>query len=187
MAVTGEGHAWNAVRLDGRWYLIDVTWDSGFLDGSAFTKKYRSDYLFTLPEAFGIDHFPDDERWQLVPKPIARGEFFRQPMMSPRFFTDGLVLVEPNRSQVSVHGSIDITMKNPRGLFVLASASPTGSHGVTSTKDCVADKPTQRSPDGIVHVRCSFASPGRYDVHLFSNAAEFGSYAYVGQLGVNAD
>ncbi|MDB4994988.1 MAG: hypothetical protein JWM74_2420, partial [Myxococcaceae bacterium] len=187
MAVTGEGHAWNAARLDGRWYLIDATWDSGFLEGSKFTKKYRSDYLFTLPEAFGVDHFPDDERWQLVSKPIARGEFFRQPMMSPRFFTDGFVLVDPNRSQVSAHGAIDITIKNPRGLFVLASTSPAGSSGATSGKDCTAEKPAQRGPDGSVHVRCTFPSPGRYDVHLFSNAAEFGSYDYVGQLGVNAD
>ncbi len=187
MAVTGEGHAWNAARLDGRWYLIDATWDSGFLEGSTFTKKYRSDYLFTLPEAFGVDHFPDDERWQLVGKPIARGEFFRQPMMSPRFFTEGLVLVEPNRSQVSARGAIDITIKNPRGLFVLASTSRSGSSGATSGKDCAADKPAQRTPDGSMHVRCTFASPGRYDVHLFSNAAELGSYDYVGQLGVNAD
>jgi transglutaminase-like putative cysteine protease len=187
MAVTGEGHAWNAARLEGRWYLIDSTWDAGYLEGDKFTKKFRSDYLFTPPGAFGVDHFPDDARWQLLDQPIARGEFFRQPMMSPRFFSEGFELVEPNRSQVSAHGAIEVTIKNPRGLFLLASTTPSGVTGARSGTSCTVDKLAQRGPDGAMRLRCSFAAPGRYDLHLFSNAAEFGSYAYVGQLGVNAD
>jgi len=65
----GEGHAWNAAKIQGNWYLIDATWDSGYVDSSGFTKKYRTDYLFVPPEVMVISHFPDAPAWQLLPTP----------------------------------------------------------------------------------------------------------------------
>ena len=57
---TGEGHAWNIAKLDGREYLVDATWDAGSIDGDTFKKDYRTDYYLTPPEIFSIDHFPSD-------------------------------------------------------------------------------------------------------------------------------
>ena len=68
----------------------------------------------------GVTHFPEESEWQLRAPPISRGEFFRQPMMRARFFADGLELVDPTRSQVTVSGSLDMTLRNPRGFFLLA-------------------------------------------------------------------
>ncbi|MCA9708727.1 MAG: transglutaminase domain-containing protein [Myxococcales bacterium] len=34
----GTGHAWNAINLDGRWYLADPTWDAGHVSGDTFSK-----------------------------------------------------------------------------------------------------------------------------------------------------
>jgi hypothetical protein len=76
----GEAHAWNTVKIAGSWHLVDVTWDSGYLDGDAFVKQYRTSYFLTPPEIFGVDHYPRDAHWQLRAPPITRGAFLRQPL-----------------------------------------------------------------------------------------------------------
>jgi hypothetical protein len=74
----GQSHAWNAAKINRQWYLIDPTWNSGYVDRSTgFTKAYKTDYLFPPPEVRGISHFPEDQAWQLRLQPITRGEFLR--------------------------------------------------------------------------------------------------------------
>jgi hypothetical protein len=177
---TGNSHAWNAAKIDGRYYLIDATWDSGSVDGSTFVKGYRTEYLFTPPEVFGLGHFPKQQEWQLRATPISRGDFFRQPMMQPSFFAEERVLLSPTRSQVSVHGSLDVTMRNPRGLFTLASFGPPGSPGSKGTK-CLVEGREE------VKVHCVFPREGRYEVSLFSNTAKSGTYHFVGQVEANSE
>lgn len=74
---TGEGtgrhkfrtnHTWNAVRADSNWYLLDVTWSSGFFyrNNPAFVKNFSDQYFFTSPGQFIKDHEPDDIRWALL-------------------------------------------------------------------------------------------------------------------------
>ncbi len=47
-------HAWNAVCIDKKWYLIDVTWGEG--------------YYLKSPKYFFYDHFPKINRWTLLPE-----------------------------------------------------------------------------------------------------------------------
>ena len=43
----GNGHAWNAVYLDGAWYQVDVTWDdNGYSEG-----KEDNYYYFAIPDS----------------------------------------------------------------------------------------------------------------------------------------
>jgi hypothetical protein len=44
-------HAWNAVRLDGRWWTIDTTWGAGYLSESGFVRQ-ESDVFFMIPRAW---------------------------------------------------------------------------------------------------------------------------------------
>jgi Transglutaminase-like superfamily len=175
---TGEGHAWNAARINGRYYLIDATWDSGSISGTTFKKHYRTEYLFTPPEIIGQTHFPEEARWQLRSPAISRGEFFRQAMMQPSFYAEQRALISPTRSQVTVHGSIDVTMKNPRGLFTLADFTPPGYTGSDGTRCEVKGRDDLR-------VHCAFPSAGRYTVRLFSNTEEAGTYHFIGQVDAN--
>jgi hypothetical protein len=174
--VEGEPHAWNAARIDGRWYLIDATWDSGYLKDRAFVREFRTDYLFVPPALIGVTHFPEDPAWQLRAQPLTRGEFARQPMMRPKFFADGLSLLEPRRSQVTVAREFRMSLDNPRGLFLIVKASRDGGPDV----DCAL------TGAGAVEVTCGPLAPGTYAVRLFTSPVEYGTYQGVGELQVHA-
>ena len=46
-----EAHMWNAVKLDGHWYAVDVTWNSSAAN--------RSKYLLVGSDILDINHFED--------------------------------------------------------------------------------------------------------------------------------
>ncbi len=175
-ALEGYGHAWNAVLLDGEWFLIDATWDDP--SGSA-DKPVRSTYLFTPPKLFAYDHLPEDPAWQLVLKPISEGDFARLPMIAPEIGRYGLTLESPNRSQVSVSGRVEIILANPYGAQLLASAKPErGGTEVTCKDSSTAGKTT---------VTCDLDA-GEFEVRLFAAPAgtRAGRYGYIGSILVNS-
>lgn len=76
-------HAWNAVRLDGKWHLLDVTWSAGFIDGRTY-KKHFTDYFFlTPPDQFIFSHYPHEMKWQLLDSPISHQEYTDWPRPPP--------------------------------------------------------------------------------------------------------
>jgi transglutaminase/protease-like cytokinesis protein 3 len=56
-----EDHVWNAVRIEGRWRLLDCTWGAGKISGGKFIPKFEDHYFFTSPEDFVYDHFPKNK------------------------------------------------------------------------------------------------------------------------------
>ena len=79
-------HDWNIVTIAGKKYIIDCTWDSGYLAGAKFQPKYVTDYLFVNPEYFIYDHFPADNKNQLLNPPISAEAFDALPFLYPLFF-----------------------------------------------------------------------------------------------------
>ena len=99
-------------------------------------------------------------------------------MMTPRFYAEHRELISPTRSQVTVHGPLEIVMRAPPGLFTLAHFHRQGSKDntdcrVTGTED--------------VRVTCALPSAGAYGVDLFSNNEPYGSYQYIGQVEANRE
>jgi len=176
--LSGQGHAWNAARIDGKWYLLDATWDSGFVSGSHFEKRYSTAYFLTPPSVFNLDHLPDNARWQLLETPLTRGEFLRQPALSPLFFASGLELLSPDRSQVDVRGSLEIGLKNPQSVLLLATYE--ARDGLGEPHDCDIDNGD--SP----RITCKFLRPGSYDVKLYRNRQITDPFDFIGQLQANA-
>ena len=76
-------HTWNAVKIEGEWKLIDITWASGYTneDCSDFTFNRNDWYFCTEPSRFAWDHYPQDSSWQLLSQPIAWKEFYRYPLL----------------------------------------------------------------------------------------------------------
>lgn len=72
-------HAWNAVKLDGEWYLLDSTWGGK----DEFFDSLKVSYFLTEPNIFVTTHFPEQEKWQLLPKPISMPEFLKMEEITP--------------------------------------------------------------------------------------------------------
>ena len=50
-----ESHAWNQVKVDGKWYNIDVTWDDPVVSGDYTGDNLRYTY-FLVPDSSFTDH-----------------------------------------------------------------------------------------------------------------------------------
>lgn len=91
--LTDTDHAWNVVKIDGRWRLMDATWGSGYVqtEGKKLVAKQKFDpYWFdTDPKQFIFTHLPEDAQWQLLPGAITLAQYQVMPQLSDDFFKLG--------------------------------------------------------------------------------------------------
>jgi hypothetical protein len=69
-------HAWSATQIEGRWFLFDPTWGSGYVNGRKFYKKINNNYFQAEPAVFIKSHMPFDFMWQFLPYPVTNQEFY---------------------------------------------------------------------------------------------------------------
>lgn len=166
-------HAWNAVRIDGQWRLVDSTWAAGYLSGEdrRFHRKFQPHYFLTEPSAFLINHLPEEPRWQLVERPISKPEYAKLAYLRPAFFTTGLALESHTTTTIEAGRDLTVTLRNPNG----AQMSGHLLRGDTQIKgEHVLIQPADKSRLAI-HVR--FPRAGDYVLRLFTKQAEAeGSY-----------
>ncbi|MEP2935802.1 MAG: transglutaminase domain-containing protein [Gilvibacter sp.] len=64
-------HSWNAIKLNGKWYLCDATWSSGLTDVSSylFEFDYDDSYFLMEPIEFAKNHRPIEATWALITQP----------------------------------------------------------------------------------------------------------------------
>lgn len=70
-------HAWNAVELNGTWYLVDATWAATSLNTTTIKRSIDDKYFLTPPHEFLFNHLPEISAWQLVENPISLATFER--------------------------------------------------------------------------------------------------------------
>ena len=173
--VAGSMHAWNAVKLEGKWYLIDATWDAGSTGDDGFEADYKTDYLLTPPEIFRVTHMPSVDSWQLADPPITRGEFTRLPMLRPSFYASNLALIDIDRSQITTRDALDFRIANPEGRYL----------GVEVETASGQRKRCQVTAGTTTAIHCEFPGPGQHTVLLFHSNTPRGDYQFDGRLLVN--
>lgn len=80
---TTSSHAWNRVKLNGKWYLTDPTWASGYTGDKVrvFTAEFNSHYFLADPNLLILNHYPKETKWQLLESPVSYNEFIRSPVI----------------------------------------------------------------------------------------------------------
>jgi len=120
-------HTWNSVYIDSTWYLLDVTWASGFVSyGNEYIRQYNDFYFLTPPNEFIREHYPEDLQWTLLKDPPVYREFVQSPFRYSGFIKAGLSSYFPTKGviDVSVGDTILIELKaraEVRDLFVSES------------------------------------------------------------------
>lgn len=111
-------HAWNAVKINNNWALIDVTWASKNGDDNE-----RDDFWFmTNPEFFVYSHYPENENWTLLENGLTKKEFDQLPTITDTtFFEDEIKVLVPNKKIIDVEKNriikIELETKNTeRGI-----------------------------------------------------------------------
>jgi len=85
-------HAWNAVNINNKWYLVDVTWDAGNVDQKTYIKEYSTEWLFLDPRPFLYSHLPEEDAYQYYAPVLTADDFMREPYIAGIFFQYGLSL-----------------------------------------------------------------------------------------------
>ena len=109
-----ESHAWNAVKINDKWELLDVTWAAGFTDeNEKFHQVFQPGFFLTLPRIFALNHFPEDEKWQLLNPPIGKNEFKKQSAFSYADPVNGIADTEPFGIPLTkgVDGKVELRLK----------------------------------------------------------------------------
>ena len=72
-----ESHMWNYVKLDDKWYAVDVTWDDPIIIGGRNPNNLRHDYFLKGSNTFIYSHYANG-------KMSDTGMFFSIPLLSDK-------------------------------------------------------------------------------------------------------
>ncbi|MCQ2817075.1 MAG: hypothetical protein MJ252_07405 [archaeon] len=89
-------HSWNAVKIHGRFYLIDATWGTGKISQKKYIKEFSPIWFCMSSEQFIRTHFPTEQKWQLIKNPISLQQFQNMSYLSHEFYQHGFTKVEPD-------------------------------------------------------------------------------------------
>ncbi|OAV44829.1 hypothetical protein A3850_010155 [Lewinella sp. 4G2] len=82
----GIGHAWNRVKIDGKWQLLDATWGAGHLNENLqFEAEFKPQYFLPEPVTFSYSHFPEDANDQLLANPVSKVTYLMRPAVGEGF------------------------------------------------------------------------------------------------------
>lgn len=86
-------HAWNAVKVNGQWLLVDVTWGAGRAEGGRgklVSHKLYTPYFFNVDKyEFFFCHYPVEQQWTLLSEPITLRQYQEMPQIKEPFFMLG--------------------------------------------------------------------------------------------------
>jgi hypothetical protein len=98
-----SNHSWNAVFIDGAWYLLDVTWAAGYItyQSNEFIASRDEKYFLSSPQVFIQDHYPEDMQWTLLSQPPVLREFKRSPFINGGFIRQRILSFAPSRGTIN--------------------------------------------------------------------------------------
>ncbi|XP_005997493.1 kyphoscoliosis peptidase isoform X2 [Latimeria chalumnae] len=107
-----SNHMWNAVQLEGQWYLLDACWGAGTVntEKQVFIQRYDEFYFLVDPEEFIDSHWPDDSTWQLMEPIVPLEEFEKRVFKTSEFYRLALSIILPKTSILQTDGEATVLL-----------------------------------------------------------------------------
>ena len=179
-------HAWNAVKISGKWHLVDVTWDDS-------KTNYKAEYIMAPHKVMSMSHVPHQLSWQLLPLSENYDTFEKNPILTPHFFIERLKMSSPNQYESEVKEIALITIESPRRYQrkILAFFAKEENklllwdNQKRKTEDIKKCR-SERDVVGKTQIYCQFTQPGVYQVFLYSLGQTRQDINDIGQLKFHA-
>ena len=106
-----SSHAWNAVKIAGKWIILDPTWAAGYEFNRKWVRNFNNYYYNLSKEKMFKTHLPEDAIWILRFGRITKKEFYNQPIYGNSLLNSKTSLISPKNGIINVNYSKDIKLK----------------------------------------------------------------------------
>lgn len=166
--LTIPNHSWNAVELNGKWYLCDPTWASGTPNPKTllFEFNYNDGFFLADPKLFSVNHFPEEAKWFLLDdEQPSFQDFLDAPMIYGKTYTNLITYNAPKKMHYELKKHETLT-------FNCQLLKAVDTKDVRLVIDNGNDSKTiQPKNSSITHnhltIEHTFERNGFYDVHLY--------------------
>lgn len=175
-------HVWNAVKVEDRWFLVDVTWDSGYMEGKKFIQRFSQSYFLRSPAEMIFTHFPKDPKWQLLKNPVNPSTFTKFPYLNGRFFDEGCELRSYPKKVTNINNQETFIVEFRLPENKLVNAMVTDSRG-NVCRECVWVNRNGREAD----MHLLFPKKGEWTVYLTQKEMEDPRFNTFGKIGFKVE
>lgn len=125
-------HAWNKVKIDGAWRLVDVTWDAGGYHLDDISRAYSTSYFLPDTYLFGLSHHPENDSDQFIgqstlvtrTKAVSAEEFVATPTYTAEYFARSCTIFDTsNGKSVAIEDNMTVTQNEKFTVSCFGSTS----------------------------------------------------------------
>lgn len=128
-----DNHAWNIVKINGTWRLLDPTWIAGSVTGDVddpkakYAPAFNETYYFMAPAKFILNHYPRLSRHQLLSPFVQEKEFRTSPLFLEPLLKTDIIAVMPAEALIKtvVGDTLTFRFKTKDLSAEMAAWSPT--------------------------------------------------------------
>jgi transglutaminase/protease-like cytokinesis protein 3 len=170
-AKTKPNHAWNAIKIDNKWYLTDPTWASGWvnLERTKYYRDFNEVYFLVSPDEFIANHYPVDMQWTLLLNEPKLSEFFNSPIKTTAFIENKIPHYSPIAGKVNVKKDsvfeFQFTMNKELKSFSIDKSTFRNKKLISET---LLEHP-KRNKENFYVSSLSFSEKGDYTIKIFIN------------------
>lgn len=177
--LTAPNHSWNAVKLNGKWYLCDPTWASGIvnLETNRFQFQYNDGYFLTTPALFALNHFPSDKSWLLT---TANTTTFKQFLAAPILYGSAFSKLESHNSPKQLHQNVLKHEVIHFKYLLKDNISTSKTYFLLNDGNYITKKfpIALKKTNTILELDYQFTKTGMYDLHLYIENKLIATYTF---------